>query len=116
MGIRRGLTASERVSADFVNVTSTGTVLPFPCYVYRIALTLSDSTTSGKLSIGDSTASADLVKESTRLDLKVGTAGASGNANPQTVLELHPPLNIANQLFFNNSTGIASVSVTYISA
>lgn len=116
MSRRRNPNNAERLASDLANVTATGAVVAAPCFVWSALITLSDSTTSGRLSLGDTTAAADLVKESTRVDLKVGTAGASGNANPQTQVNFMPPLNVANQLMFANSTGIASVSVSYIAA
>lgn len=112
----RGLSNAERLASYLANVTATGAVVAAPCVVYRVAFTLSDSTTSGKLSIGDTSAAADLVKESTRFDLKVGTAGASGNVVNQHNLDFNPPLAIGTQLFWAVSTGIASVSVSYIPA
>lgn len=116
MARRRGLGNADRLALDIANVTATGAVVAAPCFVYEIIATLTNSTTSGRLSIGDTTAAGDLVLEKTRVDLKIGSAAASGNSMWMNPRYFNPPLYVANQLFFANSTGIASVSVQYIAA
>lgn len=116
MARRRGLGDADRLAVDLATVTATGAIVAAPCFVYSIDFSLSDATVSANMSIGDTTAAADLVKESTRLDLKIGTAGASGNVDCHDNLIFNPPIYIANQLFFANSTGVASVSVAYLAA
>lgn len=116
MARRRGLGDADRLALDLANATATGAIVAAACFVYTMEFTLSDGTTSGKLSFGDTTAAADLVKETTRWDVKIGTAGASGNGDNHDQLYFMPPLYIANQLFFANSTGITAASVSYIAA
>lgn len=118
MASRRGLNNSERFALDLKNVTATGAVVDVPCYIYAIYCSIDDSTTSGKLSVGNTTAVADLVKESTRIDFKVGTAGASGNFIGDGVLRKHssPPLYCQDGFYWAVSTGIDSVSVEYFPA
>lgn len=116
MARRRGPSNMERLAFDMANVTATGAVVAAPCFVYACDFTLTDGTTTGKFSIGDTTAAADLVKESTRLDFKIGTAGSSGNSDCHDLLQFNPPVYIANQLFFANATGVNSVSVAYLAA
>lgn len=115
MARRRGLGNAERVALDLKNVTATGAVVAAPCFVYSLDVMLSDQTVSGKLSIGDTTAASDLVLESTRLDFKLSEGAASALCD-RVQRNFFPPLFIANQLFFANSTGINSVSVSYLAA
>lgn len=112
----RGLSNAERLAVDLICVTATGAVVAAPCFVYAVEWTLTDSSVSGLFSIGDTTSTADLVKESTRLDLKVGMTVASGATDSHDNFTFNPPVAIQNQLFFSNATGIGSVSVTYLAA
>lgn len=116
MARRRGVSNAERLALDMFNVTATGTVVAASVFVYSVAFTLSDSTTSGKFSLGDSTASADLLKETSRIDFKVGSANASGQGSVIEQYSYNPPLFIANNLCWTVSTGIASVSISYLAA
>ena len=116
MARRRGLGDAERLALDIATVTATGAVVATPCFVYAIHSTLTNSTTSGSLSIGNTTAAGDLVLESTRFDMKFGSSAASANSEWHYPRMFNPPLYVPNQLFFANSTGIASVSVTYLAA
>ena len=114
MASRRGLSNQERLAVDIKNVTATGAIVAAPCYLYWVTCSIDDSTTSGLFSIGNTSAAADLIKESTRIDLKFGTAGASGNCNEQRQLIFSPPVYIETQLFYTLSTGIDAVSVGYL--
>lgn len=116
MARRRGLANADRLALDLATVTATGAVVASPCFVYAIHSTLSNSTVSGSFSIGDTTAAADLVLEKTRIDMKFGSSAASANSEWHSPRYYNPPLYIANQLFFANSTGMASVSVEYLAA
>jgi len=116
MARRRGLSNQERLATLIATVTATGAVVSAPCFVYAIHSTLNATTATGFLSIGDTTAAADLVLESTRWDMKFGTSGVSGQTLDYVPRQFMPPLYISKQLFFANSTGINSVSVQYIPA
>lgn len=115
MASRRGMANSERLALNLANVTATGAVVAAPCYVYTLDASLSDTNATGVLSVGDSSAAGDLVKESTRLDFRLGNGGASA-AGGILVRNFIPPLYIATQLFFANSTGVNKVSVSYLAA
>jgi len=112
----RGLNDSERLALDLATVTATGAIIAAPVFLYAVEWTLTDSSVSGLFSIGDTTANTDLVKESTRFDLKENMTVASGASDLHDNFAFNPPVYIANQLFFANATGIRSVSVSYLAA
>lgn len=115
MARRRGLGNMERVALDIAAVTATGAVVAAPCFVYSLDASLTDTNATGLFSIGDSTAAGDLVKESTKLNFRLGAGGASAVGHMVT-RNFNPPLYIANQLFFANATGVGHVGVSYIAA
>lgn len=112
----RGPSDAERLALDFVTVTATGTVIASPCFVYSMDYTLSDTSVSGLFSFGDTSASADLVKESSRMDIKTNCTVASGTEDVHDNWTFNPPLIIQTTLCFNIATGIRSVSFSYLSA
>lgn len=109
----RGAGDVERLAVDFTTVTATGAVLAFPAVVYAINAILSASTTSGMISLADTTAAADVGLESVRWDFKFGSAAASSNSEWHYPRMFTPPIAIQRQLFAAVSTGIQSVSVSY---
>lgn len=112
----RGPSDAERLALDFITVTATGTVISAPCFIYSMDYTLSDTSVSGLFSFGDTTASADLAKESTRMDIKSNCTVASGTEDLHDNWTFMPPLIIQNTLCFNVATGIRSVSFSYLAA
>lgn len=116
MARRRGMSNQERLGGFLLNVTSTGTALAAPCFVYAVQSTLTATTATGSFSFGDSSASADLVKESTKWNMKFGTAGVSGQSEDHLIRQFMPPIYISQNLIWANATGINSVSFEYIPA
>lgn len=116
MARTRGPSDAERLALDFITVTATGAVVATPCFLYSMDWTVSDTSVSGLFSIGDTTAAADLVKESARMDMKFGDTVASGCTDVHDNFSFNPPVYIQNQLFWAVSTGIRSISFSYLAA
>lgn len=116
MASRRGMSNGDRFAVDMACVTATGAVVNVPCYVYSIIARIEDSTTSGLGLVGNTTAVADLVKESTKISFKIGNAAATANSTPIDQMRFIPPLYCQNGLYFAASTGITAISVAYFPA
>lgn len=109
---RRGPGNLDRFVVYMTNSTATGALVAAPCFLYSLDFKLSDGTTSGLLSFADTTAAGDVVLETARWDVKIGTAGASGNSDNHDPIAFNPPLNFQRNLYWANSTGIAAVNAT----
>lgn len=117
MARRRGLGNAERLACDFTYATATGALISAPCFVYQIHSTLAASTATGTLTLSDSTSTSDWsVGGDPRFDMKFGSSAASANSEFHYPRSFNPPLFVARNLYWQNSTNIASVSIEYIAA
>ena len=90
MASRRGLNNEDRLALNIATVTADASLVEAPCYVYMIVASLIDTTTTGGVSIADSSASGDADKETEKLEFKLGTALTSAGA-PNPPLVITPP-------------------------
>ena len=96
MAGRRGLNNAERVALSMATVTADASLVEAPCFVYIIVASLIDTTTTGAVTIADSSASGDADKEVEKFEFKLGTALTSAGApNGPLVINSPKPLYFA---------------------
>lgn len=120
MGRRRGLGNAERYALDMANVSATGIVAGTAnvgIFVYSLDASMRSSSATATFSIADTTAAADVVKESKRLNFTLGAGGAAGFPD-RLSRNFMPPLYCERALYFANEAGgpIDNVSITYQAA
>lgn len=116
----RGPSNEERLALDFITVTATGAAINAPCFIYAVDWTVTDSSVSALFSLTDSTSTADMFKDTARWDMKLGMTVASGATDVHDNFSWNanggPPIAIQNGLYWCLSTGVRSVSVSYLAA
>ena len=70
MAGRRGLANEERVALSMATVTADASLVEAPCFVYMIVASLIDTTTTGAVTVADSSASGDADKEPEKFEFK----------------------------------------------
>lgn len=115
MATRRGQSNQDRFGLDAAMVTADASLVLAPCFVYSIVVGLIDTTTTGNVSIADSSASGDADKEVAKLEFKLGAGEASANG-AQNVLVFCPPKPWYIQKTLVADITNATVSVLYANA
>lgn len=114
MARRRGLGGGDRLALDIQGFTATGAVFTAPMFLYSIDASLSNTIATGLFTIGDSTASGDVQADGNYMEFRIPATTSGGGA--MVTRNFMPPLFISKQLNIVNSTGIGSVSISYLSA
>ena len=102
---------AERLALDMATVSATATLVSAPCFVYSAVFSPTNTNTTGECSLADTSASADAIAESAKIQVRFGSQGASASVAP-VVMNFNPPLYIA-QTLAAGTTGV-QVSVTYL--
>lgn len=112
MAVTRGRNREEMIALDMATVTADASLVESPCFVYSIVASLIDTNATGGVSIADSTASGDADKETTKIEIKLGSGGVSAAGGAPFVWQPPKPLHIRNTLVADISN--VTVSVAYL--
>ncbi len=114
MAARRGLGNEERLGLDSTHVSASATLVFAPCFVYRAIVTLTDTNSTGVITLNDVSASGDVATDTIKLmRVKLGAGGVSAGAVAQ-VYNFNPPVYIQRTLAAAATN--AEVAIHYLAA
>lgn len=112
MARSRGLAAEDRLALKIACVTADASLVLGPALVYQIIATLLDCTTTGHVSIADSSASGDADKETSKIEVQLGSGEASANGLTTVVITPPKPIGFSQTVVADITN--SRISVAYV--